>query len=44
VTLAVDSPEAPLGMRLVKHPGTAIVDFTGSARFGAWSNRMRTRR
>ena len=36
VTLAVDSPEAPLGMRLVKHPGTAIVDFTGSARFGAW--------
>ena len=36
VTLAVDSPEAPLGMRLVKHPRTAIVDFTGSARFGAW--------
>jgi phenylacetic acid degradation protein paaN len=23
-------------MRLVKHPRTAIVDFTGSARFGAW--------
>jgi phenylacetic acid degradation protein paaN len=36
VTLAVDSPEAPLGMRLVRHPHTAIVDFTGSARFGAW--------
>ena len=36
VTLAVDSAAEPLGKRLVKHPATAIVDFTGSARFGAW--------
>ncbi len=36
VTLAVDSVAEPLGKRLVKHPQTAIVDFTGSARFGAW--------
>jgi len=36
VTLAVDSPAEPLGKRLVNHPQTAIVDFTGSARFGAW--------
>jgi phenylacetic acid degradation protein paaN len=39
VTLAVDSVAEPLGMRLVKHPATAIVDFTGSARFGAWVER-----
>ena len=26
-------------MRLVKHPRTAIVDITGSARFGAWVER-----
>lgn len=36
VTLCVDSAEAPLGKLLVKHPQAAIVDFTGSARFGAW--------
>jgi phenylacetic acid degradation protein paaN len=36
VTLAVDSAAEPLGKRLVKHPLTAIVDFTGSARFGSW--------
>jgi phenylacetic acid degradation protein paaN len=36
VTLAVDSAAEPLGKRLVRHPQTAIVDFTGSARFGAW--------
>ncbi len=39
VTLALDTPDEPLGMRLVKHPSTAIVDFTGSARFGAWVER-----
>jgi phenylacetic acid degradation protein paaN len=39
VTLAVDSPDEPLGKRLVEHPLTAIVDFTGSARFGAWVER-----
>lgn len=36
VTLCLDSVEAPLGKVLVKHPKTAIIDFTGSARFGAW--------
>jgi len=36
VTLCLDTPEAPLGKVLVKHPRTAIVDFTGSARFGSW--------
>lgn len=36
VTLALDSVAEPLGKVLVKHPKTAIVDFTGSARFGAW--------
>ena len=39
VTLAVDSPAEPLGKRLVEHPLTAIVDFTGSAGFGAWVER-----
>jgi phenylacetic acid degradation protein paaN len=36
VTMAVDSAAEPIGKLLVKHPQTAIVDFTGSARFGAW--------
>jgi len=36
VTLCVDTVEQPLGKVLVRHPHTAIVDFTGSARFGAW--------
>lgn len=36
VTLAVDTLEEPLGKVLVKHPSTAIVDFTGSAAFGQW--------
>ena len=36
VTLCLDTPAEPLGMRLVKHPHAAIIDFTGSARFGAW--------
>jgi phenylacetic acid degradation protein paaN len=36
VTLCLDSVDAPVGKILVKHPQTAIVDFTGSARFGAW--------
>lgn len=36
VTLCLDSAEAPLGKVLVKHPRAAIIDFTGSARFGAW--------
>jgi phenylacetic acid degradation protein paaN len=36
VTLCCDSVEAPIGKVLVQHPRAAIVDFTGSARFGAW--------
>jgi phenylacetic acid degradation protein paaN len=36
VTLAVDSVSDPIGKRLVKHPKTAIVDFTGSVQFGQW--------
>ena len=36
VTLCLDTVEAPVGKVLVQHPQTAIVDFTGSARFGAW--------
>jgi len=39
VTLAVDSATEPLGKALVQHPLTAIVDFTGSARFGSWVER-----
>jgi phenylacetic acid degradation protein paaN len=36
VTLCLDTVEEPIGKHLVGHPGAAIVDFTGSARFGAW--------
>ena len=36
VTLALDSQAAPIGKQLVKHPATAMVDFTGSVRFGQW--------
>ena len=36
VTLCLDGTDTPVGKILVKHPQTAIVDFTGSARFGAW--------
>jgi len=36
LTLCVDTLQDPLGKALVKHPACAIVDFTGSARFGAW--------
>lgn len=39
VTLALDSTSEPLGQVLVKHPKTAIVDFTGSVRFGQWVER-----
>jgi phenylacetic acid degradation protein paaN len=39
VTLALDSTAEPIGKRLVQHPQTAIVDFTGSARFGHWVER-----
>ncbi|CAN5565930.1 phenylacetic acid degradation protein PaaN [soil metagenome] len=36
VTMALDSTAEPIGKLLVKHPKTAIVDFTGSTRFGQW--------
>ena len=36
VTLALDTTAEPIGKLLVKHPKTAIVDFTGSVRFGQW--------
>jgi phenylacetic acid degradation protein paaN len=36
VTLALDSHAEPIGKQLVKHPKTAIVDFTGSVQFGQW--------
>jgi phenylacetic acid degradation protein paaN len=36
VTLALDSQAAPIGKQLVKHPATAMIDFTGSVRFGQW--------
>ena len=36
VTLALDSRAEPIGKRLIKHPKTAMVDFTGSVAFGQW--------
>jgi len=36
VMLCCDTVVDPVGKRLVKHPQAAIVDFTGSARFGGW--------
>ncbi|VTU18590.1 phenylacetic acid degradation protein PaaN [Variovorax sp. PBL-E5] len=39
VTLALDTSAEPIGKRLVQHPKTAIVDFTGSVAFGQWVER-----
>lgn len=39
VVLALDTPEEPIGKRLVGHPSAAIIDFTGSAQFGGWIER-----
>jgi phenylacetic acid degradation protein paaN len=39
VTLALDTVDDPIGKVLVQHPRTAIVDFTGSVRFGQWVER-----
>jgi len=36
VTLALDTHSQPIGKQLVKHPRTALVDFTGSVQFGQW--------
>jgi phenylacetic acid degradation protein paaN len=39
VTMALDTVEEPIGKVLVRHPKTAIVDFTGSVAFGHWVER-----
>jgi phenylacetic acid degradation protein paaN len=36
VTMALDTTQEPIGKLLVKHAKTAIIDFTGSTRFGQW--------
>jgi len=39
VTMLTDSSAEPVGKVLVQHAKTAIIDFTGSARFGQWVER-----
>lgn len=39
VTLAADTRENPATLPLIEHPDTAIIDFTGSPRFGSWLER-----
>jgi len=39
VTLVADNREEPATMSLLQHPATAIIDFTGSPRFGEWIER-----
>lgn len=39
VTMALDTPDEPIGKELIGHPACAIVDFTGSTRFGQWVER-----
>lgn len=39
VSLVADTREEPATMALLEHPMTAIVDFTGSPRFGDWIER-----
>jgi len=41
VQLIVDPPEGLVGLELVDHPDVAIVDFTGSQRFGSEIERRR---
>mgnify|MGYP003630253918 FL=1 len=36
VTLAADTRVDPATLPLIQHPDTAIIDFTGSPRFGSW--------
>ena len=36
VTMAPDTAERPVTVRLLHHPDTAIIDFTGGPRFGQW--------
>ncbi len=39
ITLVADTREEPATLPLLEHPDTAIVDFTGSPRFGEWIER-----
>jgi len=36
VTMAADTRANPVALKLVEHPDTAIIDFTGSPRFGSY--------
>ncbi|RPI25636.1 MAG: phenylacetic acid degradation protein PaaN [Actinobacteria bacterium] len=36
VTLAADTPDAPVAVQLVSDPAVAIVDYTGGPSFGNW--------
>ena len=36
VTLAVDTPDAPIAKELVLDPAVGIVDYTGGSAFGSW--------
>lgn len=36
VLLAADEPDAPITKKLVQHPDTQIIDYTGSSDFGSW--------
>ncbi len=36
VTMVADTRKAPAALALVEHPDTAIIDFTGSPRFGSY--------
>ncbi len=36
VLLAADEREAPITIELIKHSACAIIDYTGSQRFGTW--------
>ncbi|MEM7360481.1 MAG: phenylacetic acid degradation protein PaaN [Pseudomonadota bacterium] len=36
VILAADTREEPITIELLEHPKTAIIDYTGSQRFGLW--------
>ena len=42
VTLAVDTPDAPVAQVFVDHPAVQIVDFTGSPRYGGHLERTVT--
>ena len=43
VQLAVDTVASPITSELATHPGIRVIDFTGSARYGAGSSRTPVR-